>query len=104
MTKFEVGDWVFASDWCYGQILKIVDDIAVVEYDTSRGGGNCSFMIRDLEKANAPEKNFELTINVDEAIRELESSKYCINDSAYARGANDVINYYIRKLKECKGK
>lgn len=60
MTKFEVGDWVFASDWCYGQIVKIVDDIAVVEYDTDGGGGNCSFIIRDLKKANAPKNHSEV--------------------------------------------
>ena len=57
MEKFNVGDWVYASDWCYGFITKIEDGFAVVEYDTLSGGGNCSFMIEDLKKAEAPDEN-----------------------------------------------
>ena len=54
--NFKVGDWVYASDWCYGQIFKIEDDIAVVEYDTGCGGGNCSFLLSSLKKAEPPKK------------------------------------------------
>ena len=43
MERFDIGDWVYASDWCYGFITKIEDGFAVVEYETDRGGGNCSF-------------------------------------------------------------
>lgn len=57
MEKFNVGDWVYASDWCYGFITKIEEGFAVVEYDTFSGGGNCSFMIEDLKKAEAPDEN-----------------------------------------------
>ena len=54
MEKFNIGDWVYGSDWCYGIITDIEDDFAVVEYETDRGGGNCSFMFEDLVKAEAP--------------------------------------------------
>lgn len=56
MRNFKVGDWVYASDWCYGQIFKINDDIAVVEYETDHGGGNCSFLLSSLKKAEPPKK------------------------------------------------
>lgn len=29
----------------------------------------------------------------------MEEGKYKLNDSAYAKGCNDVLNYYIEKLK-----
>ena len=57
MEKFNVGDWVYGSDWCYGIITDIEDDFAVVEYETDRGGGNCSFMFEDLKKAEPPKRN-----------------------------------------------
>ena len=57
MERFNVGDWVYASDWCYGCITKIEDGFAVVEFDTDSGGGNCSFMLEDLKKAETPDEN-----------------------------------------------
>ena len=57
MKKFNVGDWVYASDWCYGCITEIEDGFAVVEFDTDFGGGNCSFMLKDLKKAETPDKS-----------------------------------------------
>ena len=57
MDKFNIGDWVYASDWCYGIITDIKDDFAVVEYETCSGGGTCSFMIEDLKKAEPPKRN-----------------------------------------------
>ena len=57
MEKFNVGDWVYASDWCYGCITEIEDGFAVVEFDTDCGGGNCSFMLEDLKKAEVPKRN-----------------------------------------------
>ena len=35
----KLGDRVYASDWCYGVIIGINDEGAVVEFETSRGGG-----------------------------------------------------------------
>ena len=57
MEKFNIGDWVYASDWCYGCIIEIEDGSAVVEFDTDSGGGNCSFMLEDLKKAETPKRN-----------------------------------------------
>ena len=57
MEKFDIGDWVYGSDWCYGVITDIEDGFAVVEYETDRGGGNCSFMFEDLKKAEPPKRN-----------------------------------------------
>lgn len=39
---FEVGDWVYAGDWCYGQIigLDFENREALVEFDTGSGGGS----------------------------------------------------------------
>ena len=59
MRNFEVGDWVYAHDWCYGQVIRIEDGIALIQYyagGTSIEGGYhyCSFMIDDLRKAEAP--------------------------------------------------
>ena len=57
MEKFNVGDWVYASDWCYGCIIEIENGFAIVEFDTDSGGGNCSFMLEDLKKAEVPKIN-----------------------------------------------
>ena len=42
----------------------------------------------------------KITIDVDEWIKDAEERKYKINTSAYAKGCNDVLDYYIQKLKE----
>ena len=57
MEKFNVGDWVYASDWRYGCITEIEDGFAVVEFDTGYIGGNCKFMLEDLKKAEPPKRN-----------------------------------------------
>lgn len=49
---FKVGDWVYASDWCYGQIVEIDgDNLAYVEFDTGTGGGCMSFELSELKLA-----------------------------------------------------
>lgn len=48
---FQIGDWVYASDWCYGQIMDIDGDSALVEFETERGGGSFWFYIDALELA-----------------------------------------------------
>lgn len=52
MNEFNIGDTVYASDWCYGTIIDIDRDLAVVEFETERGGGNCVFTLDQLRKAN----------------------------------------------------
>ena len=77
MEKFNVGDWVYASDWCYGCIIEIEDGSAVVEFDTDSGGGNCSFLFEDLKKAEAPKRNSpvaNLYLGID--IKRCDQCKY----------------------------
>lgn len=42
----------------------------------------------------------KITIDVDEWIKDAEEGKYKFNTSAYAKGCNDVLDYYIQKLEE----
>ena len=42
----------------------------------------------------------KIVIDADECIAEMEENKYKVNDSAYAKGCNDVIDFYINKLIE----
>lgn len=51
MNKFNVGDWVYAGDWCYGQIVELGDECATVQFDTGSGGGSFSFELDALELA-----------------------------------------------------
>lgn len=37
-------------------------------------------------------------IDADALIEEMQNSKYTINDGAYARGANAVLDYYVREI------
>lgn len=50
---FEVGDWVYAGDWCYGQIvdLDFENRKALVEFDTGSGGGSFWFEFGELTRA-----------------------------------------------------
>ena len=45
---FKVGDKVYASDWCYGEIIRIEDNIADVEFETAGGGGTTLFELSEL--------------------------------------------------------
>lgn len=55
MAEFEVGDWVYAGDWCYGQIAGLTDpDIAYVEFNTGTGGGCMAFDRDELHPAEPP--------------------------------------------------
>ena len=50
MNEFNIGDKVYASDWCYGTIIDIDGDIALVEFENEMGGGTIGFELRELEK------------------------------------------------------
>lgn len=41
----------------------------------------------------------KIIIDADEWIADMENNKYKINSSPYAKGCNDALNHYIRKLK-----
>ena len=68
---------MYASDWCYGCITEIEDGFALVEFDTDCGGGNCSFMLEDLKKAEVPKRNGlvgDLYFGID--IKRCDQCKY----------------------------
>ena len=44
----------------------------------------------------------KVIIDIDEWIADMESAKYKVSDSPYAKGCNDVLNYHINKLKRIK--
>lgn len=47
--EFKVGDYVYASDWCYGVIVRIEDNIVDVEFETAGGGGTLPFELSELK-------------------------------------------------------
>lgn len=55
-NKFEIGDYVFAEDWCYGRIVYIDENYAEVDFDTMRGGGSLTFLLNDLKHAETPKR------------------------------------------------
>lgn len=46
---FKVGDMVYASDWCYGEIIGIENNIAYVEFEAEGGGGTAPFELNELK-------------------------------------------------------
>lgn len=63
---FKIGDWVYAGDWCYGEIVSIDEDndIIFVEFDTGTGGGTWSFErdeVRFAEERKSKKKIYFLT-------------------------------------------
>lgn len=47
-SKFQIGDKVYASDWCYGEIVRINGDFADVEFEHGNGGGCLQFKLDEL--------------------------------------------------------
>lgn len=49
---FEVGDWIYAGDWCYGRIvdLDFENREALVEFDTESGGVSFWFEFGEMTK------------------------------------------------------
>lgn len=46
---FNIGDRVYAGNWCEGIIVDIRDNIADVEFETAGGGGCLPFSLNELE-------------------------------------------------------
>ena len=73
MSDFKVGDWVYGSDWCYGQIMDIDENgIVIVEYEADRGGGSFGFDISELTAAEPPKEY--------PGIKRLCNWSFCGND------------------------
>lgn len=77
-NTFQIGDKVYASDWCYGTIVDIDTerDLVSVEFETSSGGGTASFATEDvrleeqepLTEVNMLEKIINIIAGVTEAM------------------------------------
>ena len=50
---FKVGDYVYASDWRYGVIVEIENDVAHVEFEDACGGGCLPFGLDELEHTSS---------------------------------------------------
>lgn len=48
MSEFEVGDFVYGSNWCFGEIVQLDNYGAWVEFDTGTGGGTSYFEYEEL--------------------------------------------------------
>ena len=104
MSKFKVGDWVYASDWCYGQIVDIEEsgECADVEFSTDGGGGCFAFPISDLTNAEPPkiwssdpEKNDDLRWIIEAFKRLVSHAKICGFDIRLSPDSkNDLELYY----------
>lgn len=55
--EFQIGDWVIARDYFYGQVVEIDEDEALVEFETEYGGGRMPFYITEL-KHTAPREEY----------------------------------------------
>lgn len=57
--SFEIGDQVYAGDWCYGQIIDISFENreALVEFDTESGGGSLWFEFGGVNKSFYERRN-----------------------------------------------
>lgn len=56
--KFELGDYVYAEDWCYGKIVYLTDKFAELDYHTTSGFKNKTFALEDLKHAEKPKRRF----------------------------------------------
>lgn len=90
MSKFKIGDWVYASDWCYGQIVELTDtDVAYVEFQTYGGGGCTSFDIEELYHADPPKPHREVElVDIDKIVDAIFEIM-----NAYDRGVWEDIEY-----------
>lgn len=98
---FKIGDYVYGSDWCYGQIVDLLDDGAIVEYETERGGGNISFEFWELTPADPPlvythneELNEIVTDLMDDWARLVRKAKAYGMDICLAPGCDTLELYF----------
>lgn len=86
-NTFQIGDKVYASDWCYGTIIDIdyAQNLIMVEFETSGGGGTASFSPDDVrleEKETIQNKTtFDQICKILSSVEE-DMQKYapCLNN------------------------
>lgn len=59
MHNFNIGDYVYGGDWCYGQIIEMESDGAHVEFNTERGGGTVFFEWGELVPADDTSNSYD---------------------------------------------
>lgn len=92
MTTFRIGEKVYASDWCYGQIVAIEGTVAYVQFETQRGGGCMEFDLSELKH----EKWCITTDNLDHsAVQYLGWQKPAWNESGYFWTSKEVLERII---------
>lgn len=76
INKFKVGDHVFASDWCYGEIVSINGEVAEIQFDTGFGQSTYKFNISDLQhlRYGAPQNHIAKVGKKDRVIACIEYS------------------------------
>lgn len=82
--SFEIGDQVYAGDWCYGQIIDISfeNKEALVEFDTGTGGGSLWFEFGELTRASMKgETTFMNKPTYSELLDELTRLCHELDDS-----------------------
>lgn len=106
MSQFNIGDWVYGDDWCYGQIVDIEDDgeYADVEYATPSGGGCMPFHISELSHAEPPkvycsdpEKNESLRGIIEEFERLVTRAKTLGFDIRLSPDSTDTLGLYYHE-------
>lgn len=101
---FKVGDWVYADDWCYGQIVSISGPFAVVEFTTDNGGGTMNFYISELTHAEPPkvyssdpETNESLCYIMEEFDRLIKHAKLLGFDIRLSPESRDCLELYYHE-------
>lgn len=93
MFEFEVGDWVYGCDWCYGQIVEIDGPVYYVEFEESNGGGRLGFELEELRPAKSPED-----YNIRRLCYELYKTDWERSHGITADRKKDSIRNYYKCL------
>lgn len=99
---YEVGDYVYASDWCYGQITDVYEDYVRVEYETPGGGGADLFGYDQITFADPPkvyshdpELNDIVTDLMGDWYRLVKKAKLYGMDIRFAPNCTDTLELYF---------
>lgn len=103
MNDFKVGDYVYGGDWCYGRIMDLTDDGAIIAFETERGGGNLYFDFEELTFAGNPlpytriseELNDIVTELMDDWDRLVKKAKLYGMDIRFAPNCENTLDLYF---------
>lgn len=101
MHEFNIGDWVYAGDYFYGQIVEFEDDYAHVEFDTGFGGGTLTFALTDLQPAKPHEETKYAVTIIFSYDPEVSVLLFNTRDEALAFIKNDILEEYKSYTEVC---